>query len=335
MRDRPNPVKDQGRLPAYGHHRVVVPVHIPNLEGYFAQSRSILRRCLDSLRLSAAGRVAVTLISDGSCPEALADLRARLDEGWVDQLIVNHTNRGKVDAVVGVARGSHEELITVSDADVLFRPGWVDAVEQLFVTFPECGFASLFPSSTGTFALTSSTLLGGLCRRELRLAPVSDPGDLARFAASIGNPDLYPPAYRKLQWTLEREGLTACVGAPHWVFTMRRSVIRAIPAEPARRAVGISESRWLDEPADRLGYWRLATHQAYAHHMGNVPEPWMDEELAAAEAADAVAPAPRPHPGVGRRPILGRLPARLRLALVGRVLRPRLERRIHRSAGAT
>lgn len=333
MRRSVHPGKGSGLLDDYGHHRVVIPVHIPNTEGYFTESRSILRRCLDSLRATAAGLVAVTLVSDGSCPEVTEDLHERQRQGWVDQVIVNQPNRGKVDAVVAVARGSHERLVTVADADVLFRPGWVPAVESLFRAFPECGFASLFPSPPGAFEQTSATLLGGLLRREVTLASVVDEADLDRFAESVSRPDLFPREYRAVQLVVERAGVTACIGAPHFVLTLRRAVIGGIPPEPSRRAVGDSEVRWLDEPADRLGYWRLSTSRAFAHHMGNVAEPWMDDELAEAMAAPDPDPAPRGDPGAGRVRLVGRLPWRARRAFVSRVCRPLLERRIHRAAG--
>jgi len=315
---------------------VIVPVHIPHLEGYFAESRDILARCLESLRLTAEGQVAVTLVADGSCPEVVDDLRAAQAEGWVDQVVLNKPNRGKVDSVVGAARAAFEPLVTISDSDILFRPGWVDAVESLFATYPECGFASLFPSPPGAFHLTSATLLAAMTRRELRLASVVDPADLDRFAASIERPDLYPPEYRALQLVVERDGVVACVGAPHWVLTLRRDVIRGIPPEPSRRAVGGSETRWLDEPADRLGFWRLSTSRAFAHHMGNVVEPWMDEELDLARAAAGVGEAPRVRPEVAEAGVVrlaARLPSSVRAALVSRLVRPRLERRIRREAG--
>lgn len=326
-----HPAKEHGDLPPFGPHRVIVPVHIPVLDGYFAQSREVLARCLTSLRLTAGHLVAVTLVADGSCPEVVADLLACQEQGWVDQVVVNDPNRGKVDSVLGAARASFEPLITITDADILFRPGWVAAVEELFETFPECGFASLFPSPPGAFHLTSATLLGALARRELTVDSVVDEADLDRFAASIDRPDLFPPEWRRRQLVVRRRGVTACVGAPHWVLTLRREVLAATPPEASRRAVGGSETRWLDEPADRLGRWRLATRRAYAHHMGNVVEPWMDDELDAARlAADAGNPS-EPRPPVspsGHSPVVSRLPWGLRTRVAERVLRPRLERRI-------
>jgi hypothetical protein len=332
MRVGEHPAKEAGRLPSFGPHRVVVPVHIPRLDGYFAESRAVLERCLESLRLTAGGLVAVTLVSDGSCPEVVADLQACLEAGWVDQVVVNEPNRGKVDSVLGVARACYEPLVTVSDADTLFRPGWVAAVETLFTTFPECGFASLFPSPPGAFHLTSATLLSALTRRELAVAVVESAEDLDRFATSIGRDDLFPAPYRERQLVVRRDGVDAGVGAPHWVLTLRRATLRATPIEPSRRAVGDSETRWLDEPADRAGYWRLSTPRAYAQHMGNVVEPWMDTELETARAAEPEAgPGSRSEvsaEGTVRGP--ARLPWGLRTRLVQRVVRPRLERRIAR-----
>ena len=335
VRSGVHPAKEAGDLPPFGPHRVVVPVHIPTLDGYFAEARDVLARCLESLRLTAAGQVAVTLVSDGSCPAVIDDLRACQDAGWVDQVVLQQPNRGKVDSVLGVARASFEPLVTITDADILFRPGWVGAVEQLFSTFPECGFASLFPSPPGAFHLTSATLFGALARRELTVDSVVDGADLDRFAASIDRPDLFPEEWRRRQLVVRRDGVTACVGAPHWVLTLRREVLAATPTEPSRRAVGGSETRWLDEPADRLGRWRLTISRAYAHHMGNVVEPWMDEELASARAAAGPASPPDDRPAiapVGRSSFASRLPWSLRTRVTERVLRPRLERRVRRGA---
>ena len=340
MRQGVHPAKEDGVLPPFGNHRLVIPVHIPHLDGYFAEARHVLARCLESVRLTSAGQVAVTLVSDGSCAEVLADLRDAQAAGWVDQVVVNEPNRGKVDSVLAVARGSFEPLVTISDADILFRRGWVAAIEELFTAFPECGFASLFPSPPGAFHLPSATLLGALARRELHVGSVVDGDDLDRFAASIGRPDLFPDEWRRRQLLVRRDGVTACLGAPHWVLTMRRAVIEATPPEPSRRAVGGSETRWLDEPADRLGLWRMATSRAYAHHMGNVVETWMDDELAAMRTADASLPPSQtsgagrpPIDAAGRIPLMGRLPYSVRARVADRLVRPRLERRIRRAGG--
>ena len=49
-------------------------------------------------------------------------------------------------------RGSFEKLITISDCDVLFKRGWLEAVEDTFHSFPESGFVSPMPDSQSCMA---------------------------------------------------------------------------------------------------------------------------------------------------------------------------------------
>ncbi|MGE0128185.1 MAG: hypothetical protein AB7U82_08900 [Blastocatellales bacterium] len=280
MRVGANPAKSETGLDGYGLHRIIVPVYIPHLEGYFQHSIEILRMCLESLRVTASNKVAVTIVSNACVPAAIEEMERHLD--WVDQLVLNHHNRGKIDAVITVARGSFESLITITDCDVLFRDGWIEAVEDLFQTFPECGYVCPFPSPAGAWHHTSATLLGALARAELSYEKVVDDRDLDRFAHSIGRPDLFKPEHRDAQLIVRRNGNAACVGAGHFTCTIRRETLAGMPNEPSLKAIeGLSELRWLDLPPDSLGFWRLSTPRAWVNHMGNIPEEWMREELAA------------------------------------------------------
>jgi hypothetical protein len=295
-----NPAKAQTGLGGYGLHRIILPVYIPHFDGYFQHAREILRLCLESLRLTAAHAAAITIVANGCAPAVTEEL-TELD--FVDQLIVNRENRGKIDAVVTVARGSYEPLVTISDCDVLFRRGWLDATEQLFQAFPECGYACPFPSPAGAWHHTSATHLGALARGERGREPAVDGGDLDRFAASIERPDLYKTEHRATQWIVRRGDAIACIGAGHFACTLRREVLAGMPGGPSLQAIeGRSELRWLDLPPDRLGFWRLSTPRAWVHHMGNVPEPWMHDELAALRESGAAEPnAPHHLPAAQRR----------------------------------
>lgn len=280
MRVGTNPAKSQTGLDGYGLHRIIVPVYIPSLDGYFQHAIEVLRMCLESLRVTASNKAAVTIVSNGCVPEAIEEMERHL--GWADQLMLNRHNRGKIDAVVTIARGSYEPLITITDCDVLFRDGWIEAVEELFQRFPECGYVCPFPSPAGAWHHTSATLLGALARAELKYEKVVDDRDLDRFAHSIGRPDLFKPEHRDAQLIVRRNGATACVGAGHFTCTIRREVLAGMPSEPSLKAIeGQSELRWLDLPPDAMGFWRLSTPQAWVNHMGNIPEEWMREELAA------------------------------------------------------
>lgn len=279
MRTGMNEVVKQDHLSGYLRHRIIIPVYIPHFSGYFEHSLEILKLCLESLRVTTAGQASITIVSNGSAPEVVAFLQRYYEEGWIDQLLLNNVNRGRVDAVVPVARGAYEEFITITDCDVLFSPGWLAAVEKVFRDFPECGFASPVPNPTFAWYYTSATILGGLARRELAFDKVVPDADLDRFAHSIGRPDVFKPEHRESQMILRRNGDAACVGCGHFVFTIRKEVAAAYPKHPCLKALLSGSPQIHDVPPDKLGFWRLATTRAYASHMGNVPEPWMYDEL--------------------------------------------------------
>jgi hypothetical protein len=271
---------------AQQQHRVIIPVFIPEVSGYFAHALKITQLCLDSLRATAAGRISVTLISNGCCRAARELLEEYFAQGWIETLELNEQNHGKVEAIVSAARGTHERLITFADSDVLFRPGWLEAVEQVFHDFPECGVAGPAPLPSLSWAYTASTVVAAWLRGELALERVVDPVDLDRFAASINNPTMFKPIHREKQLVVRRGTSLACVGCGHFICTLRHEVLTNMPEQRCEVACGgWAVSEWIDTPPDAMGFWRLATPQTYALHMGNTPEPWMDEVLEADCAA--------------------------------------------------
>src|SRR5439155_22564299 len=110
MRVGSNPKKEDPKLQDYGLHRLIMPVYIPNQEGYFAQSLDILKICLESVRLTKKSDTAVTIVANGCCEPVMEFLVAEQNLGWADQLLVNSENRGKIDSVIGAARCCFEEV---------------------------------------------------------------------------------------------------------------------------------------------------------------------------------------------------------------------------------
>ena len=322
-------------LPPFGQHRVILPVFIPTLDGYFERSLDVLHLCLESLRLSTKGKASVTVISNGSAPAVEGYLTTLYGAGWIDQLTINRRNWGKVDAVMAAARGTFEELITITDCDVLFMPGWLEAVEEMFRQFPECGVVAPAPNPHLAAYYASATILAALVKRELRYDKVVADIDLDRFAASIGNAAYFSSREREKQMVVQRKSSVACVGCGHFVFTMRRAVLAAVPREASCEALGtpsrsFSHERWLDRPADFLGLWRLATTRAFAYHMGNVPEAWMFRALETAAQESNVSGDIRVELPAVKQGWPSRVPLRLRRRLVSdlrRLWMPRFGRR--------
>ena len=69
-----NPQKDKKLHPSDFFHQVVVPVYIPNQKGYFKDSFSILKLCLDSLFRTSHKKTYFTVVNNGSCDEVRAYL---------------------------------------------------------------------------------------------------------------------------------------------------------------------------------------------------------------------------------------------------------------------
>lgn len=302
MRVGSNPEKANPVLPTkYGAHRVIIPVYIPEEAGYFEKSRLVVEQCLASLIASTERRAAITVVVNAATTPTMKYLESLHARGELDQLIVNHVNRGKVDAVVSAMRASYEPFLTVTDSDVYFYPRWLRSVEEVFAAFPESGFVSAFPCVHLAWHCTSSTVLGALLRGELRRENRVSEADMDLFAHGIGNDGLILASHRRAQWVVKRKGFYACVGASHMQFTMRREVVAAIPAEPALEALsGSTDRRWLDEPVDRAGLWRLSTIKAYVEHIGNVPirgksdkRPSPDEPPRTSTAGEMALPGPR------------------------------------------
>lgn len=334
MRKGMNPAKENPRLEGGPRHRIIIPVYIPALDGYFSDSLEILKLCLESLHITTSGKVSITVVSNNSVEEVVEELKRHYRDGWIDQLLLNRSNRGKIDAVVSVARGAFEELITISDCDVLFKANWLEAIEEIFQRFPECGFASPVPNPTLMWYCNLATFLGGMARRELRFEKVVPEEDLDRFAYSIGRSDLYKPEHRRTQLIAKRNGLTACLGCGHFVCTMRKEVLAAMPKYPSLSAIeGNSELFWLDIPPDKLGLWRLATTRAYAYHMGNVVEPWMYDELEKCHRRAAEPTAQLNELPAVRRSWISRMPWRLRNKLMQGMKRFHLRELIFRRLG--
>ena len=165
-------------------------------------------------------------------------------------------------------------------------------------------------------------MLDATRRRELGVESVVDPEALARFARSVGTPDLFD-RWDRQQIVVQRGGTTALVGGGHFACAFRRAALDSVP--PGRCTEW--ERDWLDLPPDAAGWWRLATPTAYALHLGNTAETWMHATL------DALPPRRRsgsdridlPPLAIGTRSGLHRVPFPVRNRLASVVLR-RLKR---------
>jgi hypothetical protein len=274
-----NPNKDKIQEPHDFFHQVIVPVYIPNQEGYFKDSLKILDFCLESLFRTSHKQTFFTIVNNGSCTDVIAYLNVLHQENKIHELI-HADNIGKLNAVLKGIIGHQFKLVTITDADVLFLNDWQKATYQVFDAFPKAGAVCPTPSSKSFNDKTFNILFEKLFSKNLFFSEVINPLALEAFAHSIGNTSFYKKVHLQKYLVVASETVKAVVGAGHFVATYRFEVFKKVKFTYSEFALGgDSENILLDRPVIENGLWRLSTLDNYAYHMGNVFEGWMPEVM--------------------------------------------------------
>ena len=274
-----NPNKDKISEPDKCFHQVIIPVYIPNEKEYFKDSFQILRYCLESLFKTSHRNTYFTIVNNGSCKKVVIYLNQLLDENKINELI-HTTNIGKLNAILKGINGHKFELITISDADVLFLNNWQKETYTIFDKFPKAGLVSPVPSSKVLKHYTHNIIIENLFSNKLKFTKVVNPKALVHFAKSIGNMKFYNPVHLDKNLTIQMNNKKAVVGAGHFVATYRGTVFKSIKQSYSNYNLGgNSENDFLDKPIVDLGLWRLSTDDNFCYHMGNRKEDWMNEEF--------------------------------------------------------
>ena len=270
-----NPHKDKIQEASDYWHQVIIPVYIPNQQGYFKDSFAILKLCLESLFSTIHKKTYVTIVNNGSDAIISEYLDLLFKEHKIQELI--HTdNIGKLNAILKGFAGHNIELVTISDADVLFLANWQRETYQVFESFPKAGSVSPCPNSRLLKYYTANILFDKLFSKSLYFKNVKNPKALKYFAKSIGNSSLFNSWNLSKYLTVKHKGVLAVVGGGHFVSTYKSSILKKqnYSFSPFKLG-GESESEILDLPVAFNGYWRLSTADNYAFHMGNTLEEWM------------------------------------------------------------
>ncbi|TRX41249.1 glycosyltransferase [Flavobacterium restrictum] len=279
MREGYNPNKDKNIHKTDCFHQVIIPVYIPNQEGYFKDSFKILDYCLQSLFKTSHQHTYFTIVNNGSCTEVITYLDTLLQQKKIHELI-HTTNIGKLNAVLKGIVGQRFQLVTITDADVLFLNNWQKKTYEVFEAFPKAGAVCPTPSSKSFNDKTYNILFEKLFSKNLYFTDVLDQDALRAFAHSIGNDNFYKKAHLQKYLVVANGKVKAVVGAGHFVTTYRFEVFKKITVTYSEFALGgLSENLLLDNPVVKNGLWRLSTQANCAYHLGNVLESWMSEVM--------------------------------------------------------
>ncbi|WP_318643162.1 glycosyltransferase family protein [Flavobacterium ardleyense] len=270
-----NPNKDKEIVKSDYFHQIIMPVYIPNQEGYFQDSFKILTMSLESLFKTCHSKTYLSIVDNGSCSEVSSYLNTLKIEGKIHELIQT-SNIGKLNAIFKALSGHQFALITITDSDVLFKNGWQSGTYQVFENFPKAGAVSPVPSSKMYKYYTENIITSNFFSDKLKFTDVVSPEGMKAFASSIGNREFYNNVHLSKYLTIESSKIKAVVGAGHFVCTYRAEVFVDRNMNFSIYSLGgDSEGRFLDKSVLQKDLWRLSTTDNYAFHMGNVFEDWM------------------------------------------------------------
>ncbi|MGE8339824.1 MAG: glycosyltransferase family A protein [Flavobacterium sp.] len=273
-----NPNKGKEVLKSDYFHQIIIPVYIPNQEGYFKESFEILKLNLDSLRKTVHDRTYITIVNNGSCELIVDYLNSLKKENKIHELI-HVTNIGKINAMLKGVVGHNFDLITTSDADVLFLNGWQEAAYKVFQNFSKCGAVCTTPSSRSLRTFTANLYWDFLFSRKIKFKEVLNKEALKKFGASVGNENFYNEAHLKKYLTISNNNESAVVGAGHFVITYRASIFNSLEKRFTEFVLGGRSNDLFDSAVVKKGFWRLSTLDNYTYHMGNTTEAWMYDEV--------------------------------------------------------
>ena len=283
MRVGSNPEVKNKDIVINAYHRIIIPVYIPNFEGYFSDLLEVFKLCLESLLKTVHSKTRITIFNNNCHPLVKEYIDSKYAEtNLIDQVFHSKENLGKVNAILASSQGNLEPLITITDADVLFKNGWQNATETIFNEFEEAGMVSPVPSPLAYNNLTANNWFYAFFKGKLFFKDVKDVLALKRFDDSLGNKTkMYKNMHLEKFLVIKnrKRNSEAVMGCGHFVATIRREVFDKGTSEPAFIKVsnGI-ETKFIDVPNESLGYLRLATKNNYAFHMGNSTEKWMYDE---------------------------------------------------------
>lgn len=260
-------------------HQIVFPVYIPHLSGYYKDSFEILRICLQSVLNTVHSKTFVTLVSNGSCDEVNEYLNQLKQAGKIHELIVVG-NIGKINSILKAIVGSKFSLVTISDADVLFLPGWQEATYEIFESFPKAGVVCPMPNPGLNFDLTGNVLSALGSNYTSSYEVVNDTEALIKFAESTNSLKLLHDKLQLKNLFVYSNGTKAGLGASHFVCTYRNEALGEKILRFSNYLLGgDSEKVFLDSSILKYDLWRLSTPNSFVYHMGNTYQEWYTDKL--------------------------------------------------------
>lgn len=271
MRIGQNPAKFVKSVPKPARVTVTIITYIPFLSGYYAESLDVLKTGLNSLWTHTDMPFDLMVFDNASCVEVRTYLQEQHSAGKIQYLTLSEQNLGKAAAWNFVFAAAPGEIIAYADADIFFEQGWLTALVEALDAFPNAGMITGIPMwspaqfSTATVAWAEAE--EGVSVERGKLLPWDD---YWKHAQSLGQDEATANEnFEKQEDVILRapHGTRYYVGAGHFQFVARKSVLQQVIPIPADKPMG--QVRRLDVAINERGFLRLSTPDWWVRHLGN------------------------------------------------------------------
>jgi len=275
MRKGKNPAKLEGnnKVEQDCFHQIIVPVYLPKLEGYYEEGLDILKLCIESIVLTSHNKTFISIVNNGSCKVVKQYLDKCLEDKKIHEVI--HTSAiGKINAIAKGLSGHNFDLVTITDADVLFTNGWQKDVYQIYKAFPKAGIVGTTPIPFLNSYLTSNINFDNFFNKKIKYVELNLLSDTNKFYNSIGYVN---KENNKIKIIENRTSIKAVIGCGHFTATYRKESLSGFKklGSTELKMGGVIMRKYIDKYIYDLDYWRLTTYYNYTYHMGNTLEDWM------------------------------------------------------------